>query len=50
MYKYLTIDLFNLHPSIALNANSFGFHIVSYKYIHLYANFHDHVEQFHNAT
>jgi len=50
MYKCLTVDLFNLHIPMALNANSFGFHMVSYKYICSYAIFHDHVEQFHDAT
>ena len=50
MYKCLTVDLFNLHIPMALNANSFGFHIVSHKYIYSYAIFHDYVEQFHDAT
>ena len=50
MYEHLTVDLFNLHPPMALNANSFGFHVVSRKYIPSYAIFHDHVEQFHDAT
>ena len=49
MYKCLTVDLFNLHIPMALNANSFGFHIVSHKYIYSYAIFHDYVEQFHDA-
>ena len=50
MYEHLTVDLFNLHPQMALNANSFGFHVVSRKYICSYAIFHDRVEQFHDAT
>ena len=41
MYECLTVDLFNLHPPMALNANSLS---------QIYATFHDHVEQFHNAT
>ena len=32
MYEHLTVDLFNLHPPMALNANSFGLHVVSRKY------------------
>ena len=39
MYECLTVDLFNLHPPMALNANSFGFHMVSCKYIPSYAIF-----------
>ena len=50
MYKCLTVDLFNLYLLVALNAIRFGFHIVSYKYIPSYTIFHDHVEQFHDAT
>ena len=50
MYEHLTVDLFNLHPPMALNAHSFGFHVVSRKYIPSYAIFHDRVEQFHDAT
>jgi len=50
MYECLTVDLSNLHSPMALNANSFGFHMVSYKYIPWYAIFHDRVEQFHDAT
>ena len=50
MYEHLTVDLFNLHPPMALNANSFGFHVVSRKYICSYAIFHDRVEQFYDAT
>ena len=50
MYEYLTIDLFHLHLPMALNAHSFGFHMVSCKYIPSYAIFYDRVEQFHNAT
>ena len=50
MYECLTVDLFNLHPPMALNANSFGFHVVSRKYIRSYAIFYDRVEQFHDAT
>jgi len=50
MYKCLTVDLFNLHPPMALNANSFGFHMVSHKYIPSYGIFHNHVEQFHDVT
>ena len=50
MYKCLTVDLFNSHEPMALNVNSFGFHVVSHKYIPSYAIFHDHVEQLHDAT
>jgi len=50
MYEHLTVDLFNLHPPMALNVNSFGFHMASRKYIPSYANFHDRMEQFHDAT
>ena len=50
MYKCLTVDLFNLHLLVALNAISFGFHVVSCKYISSYTILHDHVEQFHNMT
>ena len=50
MYEHLTVDLLDLHPPMALNANSFGFHMVSRKYIRSYAIFHDRVEQFHDAT
>jgi len=50
MYKHLTVDLSNLHPPMALNAHSFGFYMVSHKYIPSYAIFHDCVEQFHDAT
>ena len=50
MYECLTDDLFNLYPPMDLNANSFGFHMVSHKYIPSYAIFHDRVEQFHDAT
>ena len=39
MYECLTVDLFNLHPPMALNAHSFGFHVVSCKYIPSYAIF-----------
>ena len=50
MYKCLTVDLFNLHIPMALNANSFGFYMVSHKYIRSYTIFYDCVEQFHDAT
>jgi len=50
MYECLTVDLFNLHEPMAFNANGFGFHMVSCKYIPSYAIFHDRVEQFHDAT
>ena len=50
MYECLTVDLFNLNPQMALNAKSFGFHVVSRKYIPSYANFYDRVEQFHDVT
>jgi len=40
----------NLHPPMALNANSFGFYVVSRKYIPSYAIFHDLVEQFYDGT
>ena len=50
MYECLTVDLFNLHPPMALNANSFGLHMVYRKYIPSYAIFYDRVEQFHDAT
>jgi len=50
MYERLTVDLFNLHEPMAFNANSFGFHMVSCKYIPSYAIFYDRVEQFHDAT
>ena len=50
MYERLTVDLFNLHPPMAVNANGFGFHMVSCKYIPSYAIFYDSVEQFHDAT
>ena len=33
MYESLTVDLFNLHPPVVLNANSFGFYMVSHKYM-----------------
>jgi len=46
----ITVDLFNLHPPMVLNAHSFGFHMVSCKYIPSYAIFYDYVEQFHDAT
>ena len=36
MYECLTVDLFNLHPPMALNANSFGFHMVSCKYMQIF--------------
>ena len=39
MYKCLTVDLLDLHPPMALNANSFGFHIVSCKYIYPHMQF-----------
>ena len=50
MYERLTVDLLDLHPPMALNAHSFGFHMVSCKYIPSYAIFYDRVEQFHDAT
>ena len=50
MYERLTVDLFHLHPPMALNAHSFGFHMVSCKYIPSYAIFYHRVEQFHDAT
>ena len=50
MYERLTVDLLDLHSPMALNANSFGFHVVSCKYIPSYAIFHDCVEQFYDAT
>ena len=50
MYERLTVDLLDLHSPMALNANSFGFHVVSRKYIRSYAIFYDRVEQFHDAT
>ena len=50
MYECLTVDLFNLHPPMALNANSFGLHMVYRKYIPSYAIFYHRVEQFHDAT
>ena len=49
MYEWLTIDLLDLHLPITLNANSFGFHVASHKYMPLYAIFHDCVEQFYDA-
>ena len=50
MYECLTVDLFNLHPPMALNATSFGFHVVSHIYIPSYAIFHDRMEQLYDAT
>jgi len=50
MYERRTVDLLDLHPPMALNANSFGFHMVSWKYIPSYAIFYDRVERFHDAT
>ena len=41
MYECLNVDLFNLHPPMALSANSLS---------QIYATFHDRVEQFHDAT
>jgi len=39
MYECLTVDLFDLNPPMALNANSFGFHVVSRKYIYPHMQF-----------
>ena len=36
MYEFLTVDLFNLHPPVVLNANSFGFYMVSHKYMQFF--------------
>jgi len=49
-YKWVVNILFHLHPPMALNSHSFGFHVVSHKYIPSYAIFHDCVEKFHDAT
>ena len=39
MYECLTVDLLDLHPPMALNANSFGFHMASHKYIYPHMQF-----------
>jgi len=39
MYERLTVDLLDLHSPMALNANSFGFHVVSRKYIYPHMQF-----------
>ena len=39
MYERLTVDLLDLHPPIALNADSFSFHVISRKYTYLHMQF-----------